>query len=41
MLDLFGCNLLGIIAGEMLLRYFSVKKIDWLGAKKLNKDAEI
>ena len=34
LLDLFGCNLLGILAGELVLRYFSVSKIDWLRGQK-------
>jgi phosphatidylserine synthase 2 len=36
-LDLLGCNLLGILAGAWILKYFGVSKINWLkGAKKLD-----
>ena len=29
-LDLFGCNLIGIILGHYSLKYFSSKKINWV-----------
>jgi len=35
LLDLFGCNLLGIIAGNMILKYMAVSKIDWLRGKEI------
>lgn len=35
LLDLFGCNLLGIIAGNLILKYFGVSKIDWLRGKEV------
>jgi phosphatidylserine synthase 2 len=35
LLDLFGCNLLGIVAGSFILKYFSVSKIDWLRGKEV------
>lgn len=35
LLDLFGCNLLGILAGNAILKYFSVSKLDWLRGKEV------
>lgn len=35
LMDLFGCNLLGIIVGNFILKYMSVSKIDWLRGKEI------
>ena len=32
-LDLFGCNLLGIVCGVYTLQFFEVKKLDWVKGK--------
>jgi phosphatidylserine synthase 2 len=32
-LDLFGCNFLGIIFGLLTLKFFSVRKFDWVYKK--------
>lgn len=40
LLDLFGCNLLGIIAGNYILKYMSVSKIDWLRGKEVQTQTE-
>jgi len=32
-LDVFGCNMVGIMLGALILRYWSVKKLDWIYVK--------
>jgi phosphatidylserine synthase 2 len=34
LLDIFGCNLLGIVLGYQTLKYFGVKRQDWVAKKK-------
>lgn len=38
-LDLFGCNLLGIILGAWVLKRFGVSKINWLRGQKIVRNA--
>lgn len=40
LLDLLGCNFIGIILGHYTLKYFGVRKIDWVIAKKEEKKLE-
>lgn len=30
LLDVFGCNLIGILLGNLFLKYFSVSKLEWI-----------
>ena len=34
LLDIFGCNLLGITLGYYTLKWWSVKKLNWVASKK-------
>lgn len=34
-MDLFGCNLIGIVLGAYILKYFGVSKIDWLRGREV------
>lgn len=40
LMDLFGCNLIGIILGAYILKHFGVSKIDWLRGKEIEKSTQ-
>lgn len=41
LLDLFGCNFIGILLGSYTLKYFGVSKINWVKGPEKKNDVSI